>query len=70
MSVTPSRPKVMNPAKVLNAVLNAFIVIPIWFYLLFKILEGINASELTWFLFWVYVPIGTLTRILSGFVKD
>lgn len=32
-------------------------VTPIWYYLMFKLLQAANASELTWFLFWVYAPL-------------
>ncbi len=35
-----------------------FIRLPIWYYLLYMILKAIEADKLTWFLFWVYVPIG------------
>lgn len=41
----------------------------IWFYLLYQILTAINASELTWFLFWVYVPVsitgGSVARLFD-----
>ena len=44
--------------------LTIFIHLPIWFYLLYKILEAIDANELMWFLFWIYVPLGIFLQIL------
>ena len=46
----------MNKAKVFATLLAMFISLPIWFYLLYKILEAVQASELMWFLYWVYLP--------------
>ena len=46
----------MNKAKVVATLLAMFISLPIWFYLLYKILEAVQASELMWFLYWVYLP--------------
>lgn len=37
-----------------------FVTLPIWYYLLYKILQTINASELMWFLFWIYLPASVL----------
>lgn len=47
------------------------ITAPIWFYLIYQILTAINASELMWFLFWVYVPVSvTVGSVASLFEKD
>lgn len=46
----------MSKAKVFATLLAMFISLPIWFYLLYKILEAVQASELMWFLYWVYLP--------------
>jgi hypothetical protein len=41
--------------------------LPIWFYLLYRILQAVGASELMWFLYWVYVPfsmfVGGVTKL-------
>ena len=50
----------MMKMKVLGVLLALFLVMPIWYYLLYKILSAIQASELTWFLFWVYLPVSML----------
>ena len=33
-----------------------FISTPIWLTLFHRVLEVVNASELMWFLYWIYVP--------------
>jgi len=45
-------------------VLSLFIVMPIWFFLLYRILDAVNATELTWFLYWVYIPVTILAGVL------
>jgi hypothetical protein len=42
-----------------------FISVPIWFYLIYRILTVIDADELTWFLFWIYVPATLFVRIVA-----
>jgi len=37
---------------------------PIWYWLLYQILVRVQASQLMWFLFWVYVPFGLTISIL------
>ena len=51
--------------KVIIAILAAFVSLPIWLYLLYQILEAVNASELMWFLYWIYVPVSFLVSALS-----
>ena len=54
--------------KQLNAIKNILglaVTLPIWYYLIYKLLEAAPATELMWFLFWVYVPAGLLVNILT-----
>ena len=55
----------MSRVKIVSLLLGLFVVMPIWFYLLYKILAAVSASELMWFLFWVYLPAGIFVRILT-----
>jgi hypothetical protein len=48
-----------------NALVSIFVVGPIWWWLLYQILKRVEASELMWFLFWVYVPFGLFARVLA-----
>jgi len=42
--------------KAMSGLLALFVVLPIWFYLFYQVLESVNASELMWFLYWAYIP--------------
>lgn len=42
--------------KAIAGLVALMITLPIWFYLLYQVLVRVNASELMFFLFWVYVP--------------
>lgn len=54
----------MSKANTLAGIISAFLVLPIWFYLIYQILQRVQASELMWFLFWIYVPATALSRVL------
>ncbi len=60
----------MNKWKVISLVLGLTTYMPIWFYLMFKILEAVEATELMWFLFWVYVPVAIVMTIINKVVED
>ena len=55
----------MTKSKTIGALLALFVVLPIWFFLLYRILESVNASELMWFLYWVYVPAALLCSAIA-----
>lgn len=55
----------MNKAKAIAGILVLFVTTPIWYYLLYKVLEAVNASELMWFLYWIYLPVGILATSLG-----
>jgi len=46
----------MKAMQLIAGLLALFVTLPIWFYLMFKILQGVNATELMWFLYWIYLP--------------
>lgn len=54
--------------KVIMGVLKLLILTPIGFYLFFNVLKSINATELIWFLFWMYVPIMVICAIISTII--
>jgi len=60
----------MKAANLVSTVLTIVVVMPIWFYLLYTLLKGVNASELTWFLFWVYIPVAALCRVIAAIVGN
>lgn len=57
-------------AKAIVGLLSLFLTIPIWYYLLYKMLEKVGASELMWFLFWIYVPVNMLCAFLVRVFED
>lgn len=64
----------MKAIRVITGILSVFVVMPIWYYLLYQILVRVNATELMFFLYWVYLPVALTTsiliRIVEGGVKD
>ena len=50
----------------IGAVLQVLIVSPIWLYLLYSVLKAIEATDLQWLLFWIYVPVCILTGIIRA----
>lgn len=45
------------------------VVLPIWYVLLYYILQSVNASDVMWLLYWIYVPVGIFISILGEIVK-
>jgi len=60
----------MKTSKLILLITSLFITGPIWYYLLYKILIGVHATELMMFLYWVYVPVGILMTIISKTTED
>jgi len=46
-----------------------FVVMPLWYWLMYQILVRVDASELMWFLFWVYVPVSLFVSIVAKAVE-
>lgn len=51
--------------KAIPGILVLLVTTPIWYYLLFQILVRVDASELMFFLYWIYVPFGIFASILA-----
>lgn len=60
----------MTTAKFVFGIGIVLVTLPIWLYLLYKILEAIQASELMWFLYWVYVAFSLVMGILGKVIQD
>jgi len=56
--------------KAIVLILSVFITLPIWLYLLYKILVLVNATELMWFLYWIYFPVAFLAHIVTKLLED
>jgi len=59
----------MRAARIIIAILGLFVTIPITFYLQYKVLALVNATDLMWFLFWINVPVFILIQIISKVVE-
>lgn len=60
----------MKTPKVIALLLYLFVSAPIWYYLIYKVLTAINATELMWFLFWVYAPVTILASVITKVSQD
>jgi len=49
--------------KAVALILSLLITMPIWYYLLYKILIAVNATDLMWFLYVAYIPVGFVSHI-------
>ena len=56
----------MKAIKIIWAIVGVVVVAPIWYYLLFKILVAVHATELMWFLYWIYFPVALLLGALKA----
>ena len=59
-----------NEVKAIAGILALLVTMPIWFFLLYRVLDAVNASELMWFLYWIYVPATILVNSLTKLAED
>lgn len=59
----------MRVVKIISSILGFCVTIPIWYYLLYQILVRVNASELMFFLYWIYLPVTFVAGILMTIIK-
>ena len=52
------------------AIIRTLVTQPIWYYLLYKILQAVEASDLMWFLFWVYLPVGIILVMIEAIMSS
>lgn len=54
-----------NKYHYITLVLSLVITLPIWIYLTYKIMSLVNATDVMWLLYWLYVPSLILTTIFG-----
>lgn len=59
----------MNALHAIATLLSVVITTPIWYWLMYRVLIAVQATELMWFLFWVSVPIGLLCQVIVRLVE-
>lgn len=55
----------MKTAKLLRGALVSLVTTPIWFYVMYQVLTAIHATDVTWLLFWVYVPASLIASAIT-----
>lgn len=45
------------------------VTLPIWYYLMYQVMVRVQATEVMWLLFWIYLPIGIITSIMQKIVE-
>lgn len=60
----------MAALKALSAIIVLLLTLPIWFYLLYKVLQAVNASDLMWFLYWIYIPATFIASAIGKLVES
>lgn len=60
----------MKALKLILGVITVFVTLPISLYLQYQILQRVQASELMWFLFWIYVPLLFLLSLVAKLADD
>lgn len=56
--------------RAIGGLVTVFLYMPIWYYLMYQILVRVNASELMWFLFLVYVPMGLFVSAITSPTRE
>jgi|GEM_PF-5371755 len=56
--------------KLIGSLAVVFIVMPMWFTLLYQILNKVDADSFTWGVYWAYVPISILATTIMKLNED
>lgn len=48
-----------------GGILRFLVQLPLWFYLLYQVLERVGATTAMWVAYWTYVPVGLLCAFLA-----
>jgi len=46
------------------------ILLPMWYTIVFQLLQAANVAPWVWSLFWAYMPLGFILSFLSKLVED
>lgn len=55
----------MKVLKIISSLLAIFLSLPIGLYLQYRILQGVNATNVMWLLFWVNIPLLVLIQSVA-----
>lgn len=60
----------MKVIRWISGLLAMFITIPIWYYLIYVLLQAAHVDRLVWFLYWIYLPAGLFLRVLDLIIQQ
>ena len=50
----------------LVALAQTVVILPIWLYLLYRILQAVEATNVMWLLYWLYIPAHLFAAVLRA----
>lgn len=50
--------------------ITTLITMPIWYFLLYTLLQSAHVDRLVWFLFWIYIPFSLTANIMSNVMTN
>ncbi|MEI7636372.1 MAG: hypothetical protein WCJ37_03650 [Syntrophus sp. (in: bacteria)] len=60
----------MKKARIIAIILGLLVETPIWYYLVYQVLVRVNATELMFFLFWIYVPVSLTIYVIQKIAAE
>lgn len=58
----------MKAIRIITGMLVIFVTLPIWFFLIYTLLQAAHVDRLVWFLFWIYVPVTIFANVVDKIV--
>ena len=59
----------MKALQIITGLLAVFIVAPVAMYLQYRVLQGVNATNVMWLLYWTNVPLLILMQVIEKITK-
>jgi hypothetical protein len=59
----------MKAVKLIVGLITIFVQLPIWWFLIYSILNAIHPDRLVWFMFFTYIPIQFLMAIITTIIE-
>lgn len=56
--------------RILVVLVGSIVVLPIGFYLQFRTLQMVGATNVMWLLFWTYVPVTLLVQVIVKTIEE
>lgn len=53
----------MKAFKVFAGIMTLLVSMPLWYVLMYMLLERVQATQAMWVMFWIYMPVGILVAV-------